>query len=87
MYPNHRYFERHPEEAEKLKENTSREYEFCPTQSVGQHLLIDAVCNETGLDAALAESFPWFQSGNRGLHEILSLGKGYRHVRILLLRV
>ena len=60
MYPNHRYFERHPEEAEKLKENTSGEYEFCPTQSVGQHLLIDAVCNETGLDAALAESFPGF---------------------------
>lgn len=60
MYPNHRYFERHPEEAEKLKEKTSKEYDFCPTQSVGQHLLIDAVCNETGLDAALAESFPGF---------------------------
>lgn len=60
MYPNHRYFERHPEEAEKLKDGLSKEYEFCPTQSVGQHLLIDAVCDETGLDAALAESFPGF---------------------------
>lgn len=60
MHPNHIYFERHPEEADRLKSHSGSVCRFCPTQSVGQHLLIDAICELTGLDSALACSFPGF---------------------------
>ena len=59
MHPNHVYFERHPEETEKLA-GRKETYEFCPTQSVGQYLFVRAVCEKNGLDSVLAESFPGF---------------------------
>ena len=60
MHPNNKYFERHPEQIELLKSDQQNEKEFCPCQSVGQHLFIDAICNSTGLDSILADSFPGF---------------------------
>ena len=42
------------------KNNEQVDKAFCPCQSFGQHLLIDAICNETGLDQILVESFLGF---------------------------
>lgn len=60
MHPNSKYFERHPETIDLLKGKEQEQKEFCQCQSVGQHLLIDAICRESGLHQILKDSFPGF---------------------------
>jgi len=52
MHPNHIYYQRHPEIARPEKEK-----EFCPCQSIGQIVLVNKVCEETGLKTILEEVY------------------------------
>lgn len=57
MYPNEIYFTMHPEAVNTHSESESSGG-FCSCQGIGQHLLIDAVAEKTGLSQILEDSFP-----------------------------
>lgn len=64
MGPNLRCFERHTEESKNAEGNSAQGIWVLSKQSVRQHLLIDDVCDETGVEDAVAKSFPGFSQEN-----------------------
>lgn len=56
MHPNEIYYSRHPEAVEMHREEKNGQ-SFCSCQGIGQHLLINAIAEKTGLARILEESF------------------------------